>query len=378
MGVSRRGKPRLYPVSGSKSSLTDATSTSTSTSTSTLSLGAPPVEFSVAHTGQVWAVAISRGVAVGLDLERRNPERSRKRRYVELARRYFHPLEAAAVAAIAEAETETEEADMETTKAGTERQEMEIGEGTREITTTAGKGKENTTVTDTERVFTQIWTMKEAVVKAAGRGIAAYPGFKGFCVHLGPPLRLDFATRNAKSSESERESRKEDDNQVSPTTSILSPPPPPSPPSPSPSPTPATSPSPSLPSSSSSSSSSSSAVWTTCCETKNNKDVSEERVVEDPYDDWDDAFHHTAFFLRGPLHEEPWLVSKQDDPCHHFPEDDAATTITAALVVRERKCHVTRGKPKRAVGRIRSYMCHPGEWIAPMPTAGDILSTSVD
>ena len=62
-------------------------------------------------------------------------------------------------------------------------------------------------------------------------------------------------------------------------------------------------------------------------------DVSEERVVEDPYDDWDDAFHHTAFFLRGPLHEEPWLVSKQDDPCHHFPEDDAATTITAALVV---------------------------------------------
>lgn len=38
--------------------------------------------------------------------------------------------------------------------------------------------------------FMKIWTLKEAYVKAVGRGISAPPGLKGFSFHLPPSVAL--------------------------------------------------------------------------------------------------------------------------------------------------------------------------------------------
>lgn len=80
--------------------------------------------FNLSHSGAAAALAIARGVEPGVDLE--TPGRVRP--FVALAQRYFRPAEAQAVAAAAEA--------------------------------------------DRERLFLRLWTAKEAVLKALGRGLA--------------------------------------------------------------------------------------------------------------------------------------------------------------------------------------------------------------
>ena len=76
------------------------------------------------HSGDCALVALGRRVAPGIDVERRRP----RPRALELARRYFHPHEAAWLAAQPEARR--------------------------------------------EEAFLALWTAKEAVLKALGRGLA--------------------------------------------------------------------------------------------------------------------------------------------------------------------------------------------------------------
>jgi 4'-phosphopantetheinyl transferase len=83
------------------------------------------LHFNVSHSGGALAVAVSRSQALGIDLEHRR----RPRRALELARRFFAPHEAQALAGMAEAERQV--------------------------------------------AFFKLWTCKEAWVKADGRGIAA-------------------------------------------------------------------------------------------------------------------------------------------------------------------------------------------------------------
>jgi 4'-phosphopantetheinyl transferase len=86
--------------------------------------GEPSLEFNLSHSGGALLVALSRTLALGVDLEL--PRRQRP--VLELARRFFAPAEAAALAALPEAR----------------RQEA----------------------------FLHLWTGKEAVLKALGHGIA--------------------------------------------------------------------------------------------------------------------------------------------------------------------------------------------------------------
>ncbi|MBN8742056.1 MAG: hypothetical protein BGP24_17825 [Lysobacterales bacterium 69-70] len=80
--------------------------------------------FNLSHSGAAAALAIARGVELGVDLE--TPGRVRP--FVALARRYFRPAEAQAV--------------------------------------------EDAAAADRETVFLRLWTAKEAVLKALGRGLA--------------------------------------------------------------------------------------------------------------------------------------------------------------------------------------------------------------
>jgi 4'-phosphopantetheinyl transferase len=82
------------------------------------------LEFNLSHSGGALLVAVSRGQALGVDLE--TPRRSRP--MLELARRYFDPSEATALAGLPEDRRET--------------------------------------------AFLHLWSCKEAVLKALGQGIA--------------------------------------------------------------------------------------------------------------------------------------------------------------------------------------------------------------
>jgi 4'-phosphopantetheinyl transferase len=82
------------------------------------------LDFNLSHSGGALLVGVSRGQALGVDLE--TPRRPRQ--VLELARRYFDPGEAAALANLPEDRRET--------------------------------------------AFLQLWSCKEAVLKALGRGIA--------------------------------------------------------------------------------------------------------------------------------------------------------------------------------------------------------------
>ena len=82
-----------------------------------------PLEFNLSHSGGRLLVALSRAQSLGVDLE--TPRRDRP--VLELARRWFDPLEATALAALPEAERQA--------------------------------------------TFLRQWSCKEAVLKALGRGI---------------------------------------------------------------------------------------------------------------------------------------------------------------------------------------------------------------
>ena len=80
--------------------------------------------FNWSHSGDMALIAIARSVVPGIDLERRRP----RAHAMQLAQRFFHPEEAAALAALP--------------------------------------------ISEQEPAFLQLWTGKEAVLKAMGRGIA--------------------------------------------------------------------------------------------------------------------------------------------------------------------------------------------------------------
>jgi 4'-phosphopantetheinyl transferase len=82
------------------------------------------LQFNWSHSGNAALIAVARGVAPGIDLERVRPHAHA----MQLARRFFHPEEVAALAALPASEQEA--------------------------------------------AFLQLWTGKEAVLKATGRGIA--------------------------------------------------------------------------------------------------------------------------------------------------------------------------------------------------------------
>eukprot|EP00884_Botryococcus_braunii_P018467 jgi/Botrbrau1/5303/Bobra.0391s0020.2 len=107
-----------------------------------------PLQFSLTHTGSLLGCAVTCRVAVGLDCEASS--RHTRGDPMRLAYRYFHPHEIAAIESISNP---------------VERAEC----------------------------FLRVWTLKEAYVKAAGRGIAQPPGFRGFAVTLSPFDSCDLA-----------------------------------------------------------------------------------------------------------------------------------------------------------------------------------------
>lgn len=82
------------------------------------------LQFNWSHSGDIALIAIAHGCAPGIDVEQLRP----RPRAMQLARHYFHPEEAAALAALDESQQ--------------------------------------------EQAFLQLWTAKEAILKAMGRGIA--------------------------------------------------------------------------------------------------------------------------------------------------------------------------------------------------------------
>ena len=95
----------------------------------------PPVGFNLSHSGDRFMVAVACGMNPGVDIERIRPRRS----VTALARRFFSPAEQGEVAA----------------------------------------------APDRMRAFYRIWSRKEAVIKADGRGVAI--GLDRFDVNAGEP-----------------------------------------------------------------------------------------------------------------------------------------------------------------------------------------------
>ncbi|RUL63309.1 4'-phosphopantetheinyl transferase superfamily protein [Dyella dinghuensis] len=94
------------------------------------------LQFNWSHSGGKALIAIARGIMPGIDIERFHA----RPRALDIAERFFHPRETAALTALDDSQR--------------------------------------------ERAFVQLWTGKEAVVKALGRGIAF--GLQRFCISVPP------------------------------------------------------------------------------------------------------------------------------------------------------------------------------------------------
>lgn len=94
------------------------------------------LQFNWSHSAGKALIAVARGITPGIDIERIHA----RPRALDIAERFFHPKETAALIALDESQR--------------------------------------------ERAFVQLWTGKEAVVKALGRGIAF--GLQRFCVSVPP------------------------------------------------------------------------------------------------------------------------------------------------------------------------------------------------
>ncbi len=111
-------------------------------------------DFNLSHCGDVFLLAIGRGVEIGVDVEVLRP----RPRALQLAQRYFSANEAAALAALSE--------------------------------------------TECQQAFYRLWTAKEAVLKALGRGLAFGLDRVGFRLEAGGTVVLpqDFAHAAAPAS----------------------------------------------------------------------------------------------------------------------------------------------------------------------------------
>lgn len=94
------------------------------------------LQFNWSHSAGRALIAVARGITPGIDIERIHA----RPRALDIAERFFHPKETAALIALGELQR--------------------------------------------ERAFVQLWTGKEAVVKALGRGIAF--GLQRFCLSVAP------------------------------------------------------------------------------------------------------------------------------------------------------------------------------------------------
>jgi 4'-phosphopantetheinyl transferase len=99
------------------------------------------LQFNWSHSAGKALIAVARGITPGIDIERAYA----RPRALDIAERFFHPDETAALSALDDSQH--------------------------------------------ERAFLQLWTGKEAIVKALGRGIAF--GLQRFCVSVPPaPTQL--------------------------------------------------------------------------------------------------------------------------------------------------------------------------------------------
>ncbi|KAM3743784.1 hypothetical protein ACB098_06G001400 [Castanea mollissima] len=98
----------------------------------------PPLHFNISHTSSIIACGVTVNSAIGIDVEEK--QRKLKNNILAFARRYFSPYEVGLLTAISDPEFQRQE-------------------------------------------FIKLWTLKEAYVKALGRGFSAAP-FKTFTIRF--------------------------------------------------------------------------------------------------------------------------------------------------------------------------------------------------
>ncbi|OMO82265.1 4'-phosphopantetheinyl transferase superfamily [Corchorus capsularis] len=100
----------------------------------------PPLHFNISHTSSMIACGVTVNVPIGIDVEEK--QRRIKNNVIAFARRYFSPYEVELLTAISDPEIQRQE-------------------------------------------FIKLWTLKEAYVKALGKGFSAVP-FKTFTIRFRP------------------------------------------------------------------------------------------------------------------------------------------------------------------------------------------------
>uniref|UniRef100_A0A1D1ZHG1 holo-[acyl-carrier-protein] synthase n=1 Tax=Anthurium amnicola TaxID=1678845 RepID=A0A1D1ZHG1_9ARAE len=107
----------------------------------------PPLHFNVSHTSSLIACAVTADVPIGIDVEEK--QRQFHNSILSFSRRYFSPSEVEFLCSFSETETQRQE-------------------------------------------FLKLWTLKEAYVKALGRGFSGAP-FKDFAIQLKAKVMKDLS-----------------------------------------------------------------------------------------------------------------------------------------------------------------------------------------
>ncbi|KAJ7971574.1 4'-phosphopantetheinyl transferase [Quillaja saponaria] len=102
----------------------------------------PPLHFNISHTSSLIACGVTAGSLIGIDVEEK--QRSLKNNILAFARRYFSPYEVEILTAISDPKIQHQE-------------------------------------------FLKLWTLKEAYVKALGKGFSGAP-FKTFTIQIRDPI----------------------------------------------------------------------------------------------------------------------------------------------------------------------------------------------
>lgn len=106
----------------------------------------PPLHFNISHTSSLIACGVTMNSLIGIDVE--DKQRKLKNSILAFARRYFTSAEVEYLSAISDAEIQRQE-------------------------------------------FVKLWTLKEAYVKALGRGFSGAP-FKTFTIHMKKAIKGGF------------------------------------------------------------------------------------------------------------------------------------------------------------------------------------------